>query len=99
MKRKGKVLMASATFSQHEIQRNFEAAQEASHAGPVFITKDGEPRSVLIDIDEYRRVFGETVPVNVPTRVSLVDLLAVPESEYFDWEPKPLRGRLSRQAD
>jgi hypothetical protein len=60
-----KVLMASATFSQLEIQRNFEAA-----------------------------------PAPEPARASLlVDLLAVPESEYFDWEPKPLRGRLSRQAD
>jgi len=91
--------MASASFSQQELQRNYSAAEEATHSGPVFITKDGEPRSVLLDISEYRRVFGDSASAPDPKSVSLVDVLAVPPSEYFDWEPKHLRGRLSRQAD
>lgn len=91
--------MASASFSQQELQRNFYAAEEATHSGPVFITKDGEPRSVLIDIDEYRRVFGNSVSSTTAEHVSLVDVLAVPTAEYFDWEPKTLRGRLSPHAD
>ena len=94
-----KVLMASATFSQQELQQNFEAAEEATHSGPVFITRDGEPRSVLIDIREYRKLSGAAKLAQKSPAVSLVDLLSVPASEYFDWEPKPLRGRLSRRAD
>lgn len=87
--------MSTTSFSRQEVEHNYAAAEEASQSGPVFITKDGELRSVLMDIDEYRRLAGESDPVGE----SLVDRLAVPPGEYFDWDPKPIRGRLSRQAD
>ena len=73
-------------------------AEEAAHAGPVFITKDGEPRAVLIDISEYRRVFGDSGRSMKNDGPSLVDLLGVPEEEYFEWEPRRLHLRFSEGA-
>jgi PHD/YefM family antitoxin component YafN of YafNO toxin-antitoxin module len=89
------VLMASATFTHQELQQNYEAAEKAARSGPVVITRDGQPRAVLIDIDQYNGLPPKAQPENSNAGASLDDLLAVPEDEYFDWEPKSLRGHLS----
>jgi hypothetical protein len=82
--------MATSTISQQELQQNYAAAEEATHAGPVVITRDGEPRSVLIDIVEYRKLTGSDAEAVECTGKSLAELLAVPEDEYFEWEPPRL---------
>jgi hypothetical protein len=82
--------VATSTISQQELQEDFTAAEEATHSGPVFITKNGETRSVLIDIVEYRKLTGSDPEAVECTGKSLAELLAVPEDEYFEWEPPRL---------
>ena len=89
--------MASATFSEQELLSNYGAAEEATHAGPVFITKDGEPRAVLIDIAEYQKLSGTSVPTRtelsgLPEGVDMVSFLAMDEP-YFEWEAPRLEIR------
>jgi hypothetical protein len=83
-------VMATATISQQELQQNYAAAEEATHSGPVFITRDGEPRCVLIDVASYRKLS----PVfDVPPTAEgkpLSELLAMPDEDYFEWEPPRL---------
>lgn len=44
------------SVSVDDFHQDVEAAEAASEHGPVFITLDGEPRRVLIDILEYRKL-------------------------------------------
>jgi PHD/YefM family antitoxin component YafN of YafNO toxin-antitoxin module len=92
--------MATATISQQELQQNYAAAEEATHSGPVFITTNGEARSVLIDIDEYRRLYGVAKLTPELAGKSLADLLADPA---FDGLPDdfefPLLDLELRPAD
>lgn len=60
-----------ATVSAREFNRDASAAKREAVEGPVLITDRGAPASVLLSIDEYRRL-GER-GVDVVERLSMDD--------------------------
>jgi hypothetical protein len=76
--------MASITMTSRAFDEAPGAAQEAAKDGPVFITDNGRLAYVLLAIEDYRKLAGETR--------SIVDMLAVPEEEYFDFDPPRMQG-------
>ncbi|MGH7744304.1 MAG: type II toxin-antitoxin system prevent-host-death family antitoxin [Steroidobacteraceae bacterium] len=86
--------MAITTLSSREFNQDTSGAKKAAREGPVFITDRGRPAHVLITIEEYRRITG-----NSNTSQTLGDLLAMPGVEDVDFDPQRLHGPLSRTAD
>lgn len=81
--------MAITTFSSREFNQDASRPKKAAAKGPVFITDRGEPRHVLLSIDEYRRLIGGSR--------TIADLLAMPGAEDVELEipvnrdrPKPV---------
>lgn len=83
--------MGVTTFSSREFNQDAGRAKRATSQGPVFITDRGRPAHVLLSIDDYRRLLGETT--------SLLDALAQPDGNDFDFTPPKITGQLSRPAD
>jgi len=69
----------TTTITSEEFQKDPNGARKATANGPVFISERGVHAFALITIEEYRRIGGKGE--------SILDLLAMPEDEYFDWEP------------
>ncbi len=82
--------MSITTFSSREFNQDAGRAKKATAYGPVFITDRGQPRHVLLSVEDYRRLTGE--------RRSIVDALAMPGAETIDFEP-PRATFGSRPAD
>ncbi len=82
MAKKTKTLMTSRQFNQ-----DTSGAKKAARSGPVIITDRGRPANVLLSIDEYRRLTGETG--------SIVDLLAAPGVEDIEFDPPRLERSLA----
>ncbi len=80
------------------------AAESVSELEPVFVVEDGEPRKVLVDIAEYRRMGGvgaEKVGAENKDTRPLSESLAMPDGdgEYFEWEPPRLGMYLTEDTD
>jgi len=82
--------MAITTVSSREFNQNASATKKATDQGPVFITDRGRPSHVLLTIEEYRKITGKGK--------SILELLAMPGDEDFDFEPPRLED-LARGAD
>jgi PHD/YefM family antitoxin component YafN of YafNO toxin-antitoxin module len=82
--------MAITILSSREFNQNASAAKKAAENGPVFITDRGRAAHVLLTIAEYQKI--------THTGKSILDLLAMPGDEDFDFEP-PRLGDLARAAD
>lgn len=82
--------MAITTVSSREFNQNTSGAKKASEQGPVFITDRGRTAHVLLTIEEYQKITGKGK--------SILELLAMPGDEDFDFEP-PRLGDLARGAD
>jgi len=67
------------TLSSREFNQDSNRAKKAAKEGPVFITDRGRPAHVLLSIEDYRRLTG--------SRPKIADLIAMPGSEYFEFEP------------
>ena len=67
-------------ISSREFNQDVSQAKRLARIEPVFVTDRGRPTHVLMSIDSYRRLSGETENV--------VDLLAMPGVP----DPKPDRG-------
>ena len=52
--------MGITTFSSREFNQDASRAKKAARGGPVFITDRGKPAHVLLTIEEYRRLRGES---------------------------------------
>jgi len=74
-------------ISAREFNRDVSAAKRAAVLEPVFITDRGDPRFVLISIEEYERL---------SERRSIVDWLQVDDD--LDFEPVVIRS-LPREVD
>ncbi len=72
--------MPITTLSSREFNQDASGAKKAAANGPVFITDRGQPRHVLLSIEEYRRLAGD--------RRSIVDALTMPEAETIAFEPQ-----------
>jgi prevent-host-death family protein len=82
--------MAITTLSSREFNQHTSEAKKAAENGPVFITDRGRTAHVLLTITEYQKITN--------TGKSILDLLAMPGDEDFDFEP-PRLGDLARGAD
>jgi prevent-host-death family protein len=83
--------MAITMLTSREFNQHTARAKRAARKGPVFITDRGRPRHVLLSFEEYRKLAG--------SGQSLLEALAVPAEEYFDFEFPRLGGELVRSAE
>lgn len=79
------------SLTSREFNQDASGAKKAAIRGPVIITDRGRPAHVLLSIEEYQRITG-----NIR---SIVELLAMPSAEDFDFEPPKLPGKLFVPAD
>jgi prevent-host-death family protein len=70
------------TLTSHEFDQNVSEAKEAARNGPVFITDDGGPTHVLLTVEDYERLTGQTM--------SLAEALAQHDGSDFEFEPPRL---------
>ncbi|PKM36761.1 MAG: prevent-host-death protein [Gammaproteobacteria bacterium HGW-Gammaproteobacteria-10] len=82
--------MSITTLSSREFNQDASKAKKAASHGPVFITDRGRPAHVLLTIEDYRKLTGESA--------NIVDLLAMPGAEAVDFEPVRV-DTLYRPAD
>lgn len=81
----------TTTMTSREFNQDVSRAKRAADEGPVIITDRGEPAYVLMRHDAYRRLTGGGP--------SILDLLAMPGVEDFEFDPPRLGGGLFRPAD
>ena len=83
--------MAITILSSREFNQDVSRAKRAADEGTVIITDRGAPAYVLMRHDSYRRLTGGGP--------SMLELLAAPELEDFEFDPPRLGGGLFRPAD
>ena len=79
------------SLTSREFNQDASGAKKAANHGPVIITDRGKPAHVLLSIEEYRRLTGDSK--------NIVDLLAMPNAEDIDFVPAILSGKLFNPAD
>ncbi|HEX2593954.1 MAG TPA: type II toxin-antitoxin system Phd/YefM family antitoxin [Rhizomicrobium sp.] len=82
--------MGITTFSSREFNQDTGRAKKAASKGPVFITDRGEPAHVLLTIEQYRQLTGESMSLREALEQKGAD---------FEFDPPKLKGPLSRAAD
>ena len=83
--------MPVTTLTSREFNQDTSRAKKAANDGPVFITDRGKPAHVLMTIEEYQRLNGQSG--------SIVEALAAREPDPIDFDPPRLDGRWLRPAD
>ena len=83
--------MTVTTMSSREFNQDAGRAKKAAKKGPVFITDRGKPAHVLLTIEEYQKL--------TDSQQNIVELLAMPEEEKFEFDPPKLEDGLFRPAD
>ena len=82
--------MPVTTMTSREFNQDAGRAKRAAKSGPVFITDRGRPAHVLLTAEQYQSLVGQ--------RVSLADVLSMPETAAIEFSPP--RGRTRhRPAD
>jgi hypothetical protein len=82
--------MTITTLSSREFNQDTSKAKKLSNKGPVFITDRGRCAHVLLSIEDYQKLTGESG--------NIIELLAMQGAE--DVELEPVRAEnLYRQAD
>ncbi|MDG2520408.1 type II toxin-antitoxin system Phd/YefM family antitoxin [Caulobacter segnis] len=71
--------MTITTLSSRQFNQDASGAKKAAAHGPVIITDRGQPRHVLLTIEEYRRLSGG--------RRSLADALGMADGGEIDFDP------------
>ncbi len=83
--------MTITTLSSREFNQDASKAKKAAQQGPVFITDRGRPAHVLLTIEQYQLLAGQTT--------NIVDMLAMPEVQDIAFDAPKLRGQLAKPAD
>jgi prevent-host-death family protein len=71
--------MPITTLSSREFNQDASGAKKAAANGPVFITDRGQPRHVLLSIEDYRKLTGD--------QRNIVDALAMDDDATIEFEP------------
>jgi prevent-host-death family protein len=79
------------SLTSREFNQDASGAKKAANDGPVIITDRGKPAHVLLSIEEYQRLIGDSK--------NIIDLLAMPNAEDVDFEPPKLSGKLFKPVD
>ena len=79
------------TLSSREFNQDVSRAKKAALQGPVFITDRGKPAHVLLSIDEYLRLTGQTQ--------NIVELLSMDSDDEIEFDPPKLSGELFKPAE
>lgn len=79
------------SISSREFNRDVSKAKRAAEKGHVFITDRGKPAHVLLTIDDYYKLVGETE--------SVADLLSMPECAEIEFDPKRTKDVTLRGVD
>ena len=82
--------MSATTLSSRKFNQDTSGAKKAAKAGPVFITDRGRPAHVLLTIEDFRKMAGQSP--------SIIDMLGMPGIEDVEFDPPKLEIRL-RPAD
>jgi hypothetical protein len=83
--------MTMTTLSAREFNQDVSRAKRAADAGPVVITDRGQPAYVLLRHEAYRQLTGGGP--------NILELLAQPEGEDFEFEPPRLGEGTFKAAD
>lgn len=79
------------TITSREFNHDVSKIKREAQKGPVFITDRGKPRHVLLSIEDYEKL--------IDTKVTIIDLLAMPETTDIDFEALPLKSDLFNAKD
>lgn len=79
------------TLSSREFNQDASRAKKAALQGPVFITDRGKPAHVLLSIEEYLRLTGQTQ--------NIVELLSMDSDDEIEFDPPKLSGKLFKPAE
>jgi len=79
------------TLSSREFNQDASRAKKAALQGPVFITDRGRPAHVLLSIDEYLRLTGQTQ--------NIVELLSMDSDDEIEFDPPKLSGEVFKPAE
>ncbi|MHB1293306.1 MAG: type II toxin-antitoxin system Phd/YefM family antitoxin [Sulfuricella sp.] len=82
--------MQITTLSSREFNQDASRAKKAANNGPVYITDRGRQTHVLLTVEEFQRTSGQSA--------SIIDMLTMPETEDFEFEPPRANG-IYRPAD
>ncbi len=83
--------MPITTITSREFNQDVSKVKRAALKGPVFITDRGHPAHVLLTIQDYQKL--------TETKVSIIDLLAMPDAADVDFEPAKLNKNIYRPED
>ena len=72
--------MPVTTMTSREFNQDAGRAKRAAKSGPVFITDRGRPAHVLLTAEQYQSLVGQ--------RVSLADVLSMPETAAIEFSPR-----------
>lgn len=84
-------LMSITKVSSREFNQDVSKAKRAALKGPVFITDRGQPAHVLLSIETYQRISDK--------QKGIVELLTMPETGSFDFDPPQTDKKLYHPAD
>ena len=79
------------TMTSREANQDFSRAKREARSEPVIITERGQPASVLMSYDEYKRLTAK--------RTNIVDALQMPGQEDIEFEPPPRQKARPRKID
>jgi hypothetical protein len=83
--------MTISTFSSREFNQDVSRIKKAAANGPVFITDRGHVAHVVLSVEDYLKLTN--------ANKNIVDLLALPDSDYIEFEAAPLPGKLYRAEE
>ena len=88
------------TFSSQDLQQQTGEIQRAAVSGPVVIMSHGKPRSIVMSVDEFRRLkqkAGETVPSELERPRPLIR--HVPMRDPLGYQTSDLKSLALTMAD
>jgi len=83
--------MTHKSITSREFNQDASKAKRAAAEGPVFITDRGRAAHVLLTIEEYQRITGNSK--------TIAELLAMPSDTDVEFEPYRLDATVFKPAD
>ena len=71
----------ASTVTAAEVSQNFGAYQDAAVHEPVIITKNGQPRTVLMAYEDFMRLSHRERRVDLTAELTEAEILAVERSQ------------------